>query len=124
MKTYLILAVVAVVLSGCGATIPLEPVIQTQIVDKPIPYCPAPPAVPQIDYYRVDKLTPADINDPGKVGQAYKYDMTFLRNVVRLQQLIIQQYSDTSKNSAATKDEIDKLYQQIQQFSAQPASKK
>lgn len=121
MKNYLILAAIltAAVLTGC-ATANLTPEVKLQKVDTPVAYCPAPPAIPQIDYYHVDKLVDANVSDPGAVAQAYKYDMTYLRAVVKLQQLIILQYSDTSKTADDTKAQIDKLYQTVQQFSPTP----
>lgn len=78
---------------------------QTIPVNKPIYVVPVPPAMPEIELY-VDSLTMDDITDPGKVGQAYKHDTIVLRNVIRIQSLIIDEYRKASQNFDAVKKDI------------------
>jgi hypothetical protein len=104
MKILFLLPVV-LLLSACfHTTIVREPVT----VEVPIPYCPAPPPVPTHDFL-VDKLQPEDLADPGKVGQAYKVDMTFLREVHRIHVLILEQYKNTSQSFEETQKKIREL---------------
>lgn len=84
------LTVLALMLSGCSL---LTPKIIT--VDKPIPFCPPPPKVPECANY-VDVLSSSDVQDPGKVAQAYKLDMTCYRNHDRSFRQILEVYQDTS----------------------------
>jgi hypothetical protein len=96
----------SLVLVGCAQ----DPVIKTEIVtvNKPIPFIPKPPAVPTIEY-QVDKLTPEDATRPGKVGQAYVYDMTFLRKRIEIDDMILEQY----KAGSAQFEEIEKRIQEL-----------
>lgn len=102
----LIICGIVLAIAGCGSN-PTK--IQTVSVDKPIVYCPAPPAVPTYES-AVDKLTPADKNNPGVVGEAYKYDMTWLRANNRIYKMILDQYSKSSQNFDEVNSEISKLY--------------
>jgi hypothetical protein len=110
MKTLITLALCCAALAGCATT---EPVVRTVTVDKPIPFCPTPPNVPTVEY-KVDALTMDDLKDPGKVGQAYKYDMLALRQQLRIYQQILSEYAKASQNFDAVKAEIDKAYVGIQ----------
>lgn len=102
MKT--LLAVLSVViLAGCAT--PLVPETKVVQVDKPIPFCPAPPTVTQCTNY-VDALTPDDIKDPGKVAQAYKLDMACYRANDRVLRQILERYTDVSKLNS----EVEKLF--------------
>lgn len=107
MKGIVILA--ALLLSGCVHTI-----VKTEVVpvDKPIPFVPKPPEVPKFKS-QVDLLTDADVSDPGKVGQAYKYDMTALRQLIKIYEQILLQYSESSQNFDQINAEIDKIYSTI-----------
>lgn len=106
MKKLFCLLIVTI-LVGCAST--PTPEVRIVTVDKPIPMCPIPPTIPTIEY-EVDKLTNLDKVDPGKVGQAYKYDMLYLRNAVRLYQMILDEYKKTSGNFDQVKLEIDKVF--------------
>ena len=106
--TRLLVAFAAVLcLYGCG-----EQQIKLVEVDKPIPLCPKPPYVPSLSS-RVDLLSPADAKDPGKVGEAYKYDMTFLRATNGIYQMILKEYDKTSQNFDAVTTEIDKSFHDL-----------
>lgn len=110
MKTSLILCVVTVLfVSGCANT---SDVVKKEIVyvDKPLPFCPAPPLFPVVEF-KVDLLTDADVKDPGKVGQAYKHDMLYLRELKKIQDMVMEQYRKTSQNFEAVQAEIKKLYE-------------
>ena len=100
----------AVMLIGCA-----EPIIKTEIVtvNKPIPFIPSPPIVPTIEY-QVDKLTFEDMASPGKVGQAYVHDMTFLRKRIEIDDMILEQYQDGSVNFDEIEAKINELYGDIQ----------
>ena len=65
-------------LIGCASTTP--PLMEIVYVDRPIFASPLPPELPVFDSM-VDKLTPDDYTNPGKVGQAYKHDMLILRAI-------------------------------------------
>lgn len=108
MRT-LIAMCLCVVLSGCFATAP----IQTVVVDKPVVMCPKPPAVPAL-VSRVDQLTEADAKTPGVVGEAYKYDMTYLRTMEGIYRMILEEYSKTSQSFDAVNAEIDKAFANMQ----------
>ena len=94
-------------LVGCAAT----PTAPTNIVtvDKPIAVVPKPPEVPAF-VSQVDTLTQADIKDPGKVGQAYRYDITMLRSLVKIYQLILAQYTTSSYQFDTIEAEINSLF--------------
>lgn len=81
-------------------------------VDKPFPACPKPPVTATYDMW-VDQLTDADLNDPGKVGQAYKHDMIYLRKRIAIDQQILEQYDKTSTNYDQAKQQIDKAYESL-----------
>lgn len=101
----------ALLLVGCAQT----PVIKTEIVtvSKPIPFIPAPPKVPTIEY-KVDKLSPDDQKLPGKVGQAYVYDMTFLRQRIQIDDMILEQYRNGSADFKAIEQRINELYKDVE----------
>jgi hypothetical protein len=104
MKILILLPVLAG-LSGCfHHAVVREPVN----VEVPIPFCPAPPAVVKCDFL-VDKLTDADINDPGKVGQAYKADMVCLRGAYDVHNQILDQYTKTSQSFEEVQKRIREL---------------
>jgi len=91
-------------LSGCGL-FKTKPV-QVVYVDRAVPSCPAPPDVPKC-LYLVDSLTPADKSNPGKVGLAYKSDMTCLRTTTLWYQQIVAEYNKTNQDFSAVKASID-----------------
>lgn len=107
MKTTLVVTCL-IFLAGCSTT----PVIKTEIVkvNVPVPFIPAPPEVPTISY-AVDALTPADAKTPGKVGQAYVHDMTFLRERIKIDDMILLQYKNGSADFTAIERKIQELYQ-------------
>lgn len=106
-KTLIAYIVAAFLVTGCA-----ERQIKLVEVDKPIPLCPKPPVVPAL-VSKVDLLTPADAANPGKVGEAYKYDMTFLRTTAGMYQLILKEYDKTSQNFDAVTVEINKSFKEI-----------
>lgn len=109
MRALLVITVLAssLLLAGCPAVLPVRTEIVT--VNKPVPFIPPPPTVPKFES-QVDKLTLDDANDPGKVGQAYKYDMTALRNLVKIYQMILDTYSAGAQNFDQVNKEIDQLF--------------
>jgi hypothetical protein len=111
MKTILTLIVATGVLVGCTCT----PVIKTEIVtvNKPIPFIPPPPTVPTIQY-KVDELSVTDNALPGKVGQAYVYDMTFLRKRIEIDDLIFEQYRNGSAEFKDIEQKIHDLYSGVE----------
>jgi hypothetical protein len=104
MKTLLASLLIILGLVGCNPTVVREPIT----VEVPIPYCPPPPSVPHHEFL-VDKLQPADVADPGKVGQAYKADMVYLREVQRIYDMILEQYGKTSQSFEETQKRIRDL---------------
>lgn len=120
MKALISLAL-CVALVGCAC----DPIIKTETVyvDKPIPFVPKPPDVPKF-VSKVDTLAPTDISDPGKVGQAYKYDVIALRNLLRIHEQILAQYSSSSVNFDDIQKQIDQIYSDINKApsAASPAS--
>lgn len=100
---------VSVLLAGCGTTVIKKEIVT---VDKPVPFIPAPPSVPPC-VSQVDKLVPEDAKDPGKVGQAYKYDMVCYRQRIRILELILDQYKAGSQNFDKINEEITALYAKI-----------
>lgn len=110
MKKLLVAAMVALALSGCAFNEP--PKQQIIYVNKPVPYIPPPPVVPKFES-QVDKLTDDDAKDPGKVGQAYKYDVIALRKLVSIYDAILAQYQASSASFDAVNAEIDKLTKQL-----------
>lgn len=113
---YALALLAAVVLSGCQSM-----AIQKEVVtvDRPVAFVPKPPDVPAFQS-EVDKLTDADIDDPGKIGMAYKYDMVNLRARDKIFQAILEQYRVSSANFDKINDDIKKL---IEQINAQEAAK-
>jgi len=109
---YVSIAACALMLVGCGTTITE---VRTVEVPKPIPFCPAPPAVSSVppNGFLVDKLTDDDIKDPGKIAQSYKYDMLFLREMISVYQQIIDQYQSTSQDFEKTNQLINELYSKM-----------
>jgi len=107
---FVVAIVAALILAGCST----QTIIQKEIVtvDKPIPFIPKPPEVPKF-VSQVDKLTAADASDPGKVGQAYKYDTLMLRKLIAIYEQILAQYSASSTDFDKIKGEIDKIYADI-----------
>lgn len=101
-------ALIVLVLLCCGCSLQKDVIV----VDKPFPACPKPPETASYDLW-VDQLTDADINDPGKVGQAYKHDMLYLRQRIIVDQQILDQYNKTSVNYDQTKQQIDKAYESL-----------
>ena len=93
--------ILLLLLTGCATT---EQPIKTVYVDKPVYSCPAPPTVPQ-HVYEVDKLTDKDKTDPGKVAQAYKADMLYLRKMEPIYRGILKQYEDAHKAAEKKKNE-------------------
>lgn len=108
MNKTLIACIVAVLLVGCGTQqIKLVP------VDKPIPIIPVPPTVPQCDYM-VDKLTPADATEFGKVGEAYRYDMTCARATNSMLRQIVNAYKEAATATKPVLDEINAAFTKMQ----------
>ena len=110
IKRLLALTVTVLLVSCAG----LQDVVKKEIVtvNKPVPYCPAPPVVPTYDFL-VDTLTPGDVKDPGKVAQYYKYDMEQLRRTNQLMRLILEQYRTTAGNLVGVQSEIDKIFKEL-----------
>lgn len=94
--------IIALLLTGCGVA-----PTRTVEVSKPIPYCPAPPAVQSCTFY-VDQLAPADAADPGKVAQAYKLDMACLRSTDLMLRKIIAAYQDVSVKA----EDVERMLQE------------
>jgi hypothetical protein len=108
MKNILIITIASIALSACAMFTQRPGPVQVVTVDKAVPYCPAPPVVPQ--YSRmVDKLVPTDVSDPGKVVTAYVYDVTVLRTQVKIYQEVLDEYNKTHQDFTAVQAEIDKL---------------
>lgn len=105
MNKLLVILAAVFALTACS---PLPVKKDIVYVDKPIPYVPKPPDVPVFDSH-VDLLTLDDAKDPGKVGQAYKYDMTQLRSLQKIYQMILDQYRASSQNFDEVNKAIDKL---------------
>lgn len=112
MKKLFLVSIFSGLLVGCQTT---TPEIKTIHVPKPFPFCPAPPQVPSEPStgFQVDKLTEADKQDPGKVAQAYKHDMLFLRRITDIYSEILSQYKLTSQNFEKTKKLIDELFSKM-----------
>ena len=108
MNKFVLAFLTITILSGCDTIIKQVPVA----VDKPYPACPKPPELPVYDLW-VDNLTSADLNDPGKVGQAYKHDMMYLRQRIRDDQMVLDQYTQTSQQFEEVKKHIDDAYSKI-----------
>lgn len=106
---YIALALSALILAGCGTTVIKKEVVT---VDKPVPFIPTPPNVPQCKLL-VDQLVAEDRKDPGKVGLAYKHDTLCLRQRDKIIQMILDQYKAGSQNFDQINKEIDQLFKQI-----------
>jgi len=109
MKNTLLISMLLLV--GCSSN-PFVPEKQIVKIDKPIPYCPAPPKVVECQNY-VDALTDEDRADPGKVAQAYKMDMMCYRANAKTLREILQRYEDTSlllKDVEAMYDSLGQQY--------------
>lgn len=109
MKNVFIVIITSIIIAGCQTT-PSK--ITTIHVPKPFPFCPTPPQVPNEPPagFLVDKLTENDVRDPGKVAQAYKHDMVFLRHVIKIYSEILSQYKTTSQDFEKIKKTIDDLF--------------
>lgn len=114
MIKYLVTLLLLAFLAGCQ-TLPAKKEIV--YVDKPVAFVPKPPVVPKFQS-EVDKLVPADINDPGKVGQAYKHDIVMLRSLQAIYEMILEQYRASSQNFEKINGEIDSLIKKINEAEA------
>lgn len=114
MKCYVLFATV-LLLTGCGP----EYIVKKEIVtvNKPVPYCPAPPDIPEY-VFQVDLLTSADLNDPGKVGQAYKADMIVLRHNDRSLRAALKAYESINTSFTSVQQQIDQIFSTINQQEA------
>ncbi len=115
MKHLILALSCCVLLAGCPGTMPVKQEVVT--VNKPVPFIPTPPDVPKC-VSMVDQLTPADQKDPGKVGQAYKYDTLCFRQRDKIVQMILDQYKAGSQNFDAINKEIDVLVNKIKDQAA------
>lgn len=97
--------VTALLLVGCQHS---QPTYEIKYVDRPVPYAPQPPQVPAFES-QVDKLTDGDAADPGKVGQAYKYDMAVLRALIAIHVSILEQYQRSAYDFATARRLIEKI---------------
>lgn len=97
-------------LTGCATKVVVQKEIVT--VERPVPFVPPPPVVPKYDS-QVEKLTDADVADPGKVVQAYKYDITALRGSVAIYESILDQYKASSQNFDQINIQIKQLFDQL-----------
>lgn len=106
MKSYTMASVcAAIALCGCCTN---TPQIKTVLVDKPIPYAPQPPTVPQCTDYTT-ALSQSDVTDPGKVVQAYVLDLTCYKSNDRTFRMILEQYkkiADQTPTITKTLDEV------------------
>lgn len=111
-KTILIAAVcMSFLLVGCTC----DPIIKTEVVtvNKPIPFIPPPPNVPTLQEYETSKLNQSHKSTPGVVGQAYVYDMTFLRKRIEIDDMIFEQYHKGSVDFKEIEAKIHKMYKDI-----------
>lgn len=108
MNKSLIACIVAIMLAGCGTQ-----QIKVVPVDKPIPVIPIPPEVPVCER-KVDKLTEADATNYGKVGEAYKYDMTCERATNNMLRQIVKAYKDAATATKPVLDEINAAFNKMQ----------
>lgn len=90
----IIFALMLVMLAGCTEN-PFrpEPVIQTVTVNKPVLYCPAPPAFIYPKLVILD-LAPGDEVDPGKVAQHYKAVVKQLEGEVKARDRALRAYEE------------------------------
>lgn len=99
---------------GCAGT---TPVVSKSVitVDKPIPFCPAPPDIPLCPRY-VDALSSADATTPGKVVQFINIDLTCLRiNEMRYRE-VLSNYRDLSNMNSSVSTLFDSYGTQYQQL--------
>lgn len=89
----LILITIIIFISACSNLQKNEKESDIVYVDVPVVSCPNPPDIPLFES-EVDKLSEADINDPGKVGVAYKRDMLMLRHLYKTHVEILNKYRD------------------------------
>ncbi len=108
MNKTLIACMIAALVAGCGTQ-----QIKVVTVDKPIPMIPIPPEVPQCDY-QVDKLTAADATNYGKVGEAYKYDMTCERATNHMLRQVVKAYKEAAEAAKPVIDEINASFLKMQ----------
>lgn len=108
--------VITLFLVGCADT---QYVVKTQIVDKPVLVCPAPPTIEPIEF-QVSKLTAEDAKDPGKVAQAYKADMLYLRRMEGVYNDIIKTYKEAAEAAAKARESVDKIFQNKAAEPSQP----
>jgi len=110
MKYLAIIAAVAL-LSACGHN-PLVPETKIVKVKVPVPFCPAPPVIPECTKY-TDALTSADAKDPGKVAQLTKLELACLRaEAVSLRQTV-RSYKDVSSMAAEVERSLDEAASQL-----------
>lgn len=121
MRTIIATLLAIPLLAGCAGQ--MQYAVKTVIVDKPVLVCPAPPQLDNYDF-EVSKLKPEDAKDPGKVAQAYKADMLYLRRMEGVYKDIIKKYSDAADEAAKARAEVDKIFQNNQEAikNAQPTS--
>lgn len=110
MIKYVVLLAAAIAMTGCGPKYLVKKEIVT--VNKPVPYCPAPPHIPEYEF-QVDKLTSADAKDPGKVGQAYKADMLVLRTNDRSLRAALYEYANINASFTGVQQQIDLIFDSI-----------
>ena len=101
--------VVVLLLAGCA-----NPFVKPEVVpvQTPVAYIPVPPLVPKIEY-QVDKLTEQDKKNPGKVSQAYVYDMTYLRSVVEIYEDILDAYRNSSQDFTETQKRLNEIVPEV-----------
>jgi hypothetical protein len=110
MKKLILIAMIASLVGCSWLPVRKEKTVE---VDKAVPSCPKPPADLPKCVYLVDGLTAADAATPGKVGMAYKVDMTCLRTVNAIYMEVIDQYGKTTQNFDEVKAKIDKANQSL-----------
>lgn len=91
---YLIVIMAILGLTACS-TNPLVPETKIVTVKVPIPFCPAPPDIPECIKY-TDALTLADLTDPGKVVQLTKLELACLRAEALSLRQTLKSYKDVS----------------------------
>lgn len=116
MRTLLLVPFV-LMLSACATTSVVHDPVNVEV---PVAFCPPPPTVPSHDF-QVDKLQPTDVNDPGKVGQAYKADMAYLREAQRIYIMILEQYGKTSQNFEEVQKRVKELADKIKPPATPPS---
>jgi len=103
------ITIVALILCGCQTMVQKEKIVY---VDKPIPYCPAPPDVPPCPNYR-SLLTLDDLKDPGKVAVAYNIDVVCYDTNDKTFRDILSKYKTISNNNSNVQMTLTPL--QVQQ---------